>query len=51
MPCVGGAGAAACAQAGSGYAEIWPWRPEWWEPRWGHEEAAGGEEEAQRRAA
>ncbi|EFN57562.1 hypothetical protein CHLNCDRAFT_143206 [Chlorella variabilis] len=38
-------------EAGSGYAEIWPWRPEWWEPRWGHEEAAGGEEEAQRRAA
>lgn len=33
-------------EAGTGYAEIWPWRPEWWEPSWGHEEGAGpGEEE------
>ena len=24
-------------QAGTGYAEVWPWRPDWWEPSWGYE--------------
>jgi folate-binding protein YgfZ len=36
-------------EAGTGYAEVWPWRPEWWEPSWGYEE--GFEEEKQRQVA
>ena len=34
-------------QSGTGYAELWPWRPEWWEPSWGHEEMPGEDEEQQ----
>lgn len=33
-------------QAAAGYAEIWPWRPQWWQPCWGHEEEGGGGDEA-----
>ncbi|KAI7839340.1 hypothetical protein COHA_006866 [Chlorella ohadii] len=36
-------------EAGTGYAEVWPWRPDWWEPSWGYEE--GFEEEKQRQVA
>lgn len=36
-------------QTGTGYAEVWLQRPEWWAPSWGYED--GFEEEAQRRAA
>ena len=45
-----------CLQSGTGYAELWPWRPEWWEPSWGHEEMPGeeedqGQQQQQRKAA
>lgn len=43
LPCLPG------AQAGTGYAEIWPQRPAWWPGDWGHE--APFEEEQQRKAA
>lgn len=36
-------------EAGTGYAEVWPWRPDWWEPSWGYEE--GFTEEMQRQVA
>lgn len=32
-------------EAGTGYATITPWRPDWWDPAWGYEEAGFGEEE------
>ncbi|KAL4430191.1 hypothetical protein ABPG77_004973 [Micractinium sp. CCAP 211/92] len=32
-------------EAGTGYASITPWRPDWWETSWGYEEAGVGEEE------
>jgi len=37
-------------QAGTGYAEIWLQRPDWWEGSWGYEEG-GFEEEQQRKVA
>lgn len=36
---------AAALQAGTGYATINPWRPAWWDPAWGYEEAGLGEDE------
>ncbi|PSC76409.1 transferase mitochondrial [Micractinium conductrix] len=38
-------------ESGTGYAEVWPYRPSWWPDEWGPEEGGFGEEDEQRRVA